>query len=254
MSALRTAVSSDTRRPVCTAKVSRTPVAPSCPAPGGGRLQQRVGLVRLQEADERAVAALGRNREHPCDERGVLGMAVRGEGEPRAQRDQPGVAGGHAHAALFLKVGEEPADDAGVEVLEVELGRLLPAGLSYISPLGMAEPLVVEVVNQNNTQRPGLQLLCYRAGLPLSSRTLSTLAITGTRMPRADTSTICARRQATPDPLPRLTIRTSRPPSSSSISRTRTRSATASSLSGSANAGKTDSYSSSSLALISGAS
>src|SRR6266496_4397398 len=30
------------------------PVAPPCPAPGAGRLQQRIGLVRLQEADERA--------------------------------------------------------------------------------------------------------------------------------------------------------------------------------------------------------
>src|SRR5882762_10520721 len=34
------------------------PVAPSCTAPGAGRFQQRVGFVRLQEADERAVAAL----------------------------------------------------------------------------------------------------------------------------------------------------------------------------------------------------
>jgi hypothetical protein len=45
---------------------------------------------------------------------------------------------------------------------------------------------------------------------------------------RADSSTICARRQVTTDPLPRRTISTSRRPSSSSISRTRTRSATGS--------------------------
>jgi hypothetical protein len=44
--------------------------------------------------------------------------------------------------------------------------------------------------------------------------------------PWADSSTICARRQVTTDPLSRRTIRTSRRPSSSSISRTRTRSAT----------------------------
>ena len=37
----------------------------------------------------------------------------------------------------------------------------------------MAEPLVVEAVDQNNTQYQGLQLLFYRAALPLSSRTLS---------------------------------------------------------------------------------
>jgi hypothetical protein len=44
-------------------------------------------------------------------------------------------------------------------------------------------------------------------------------------MPCADSSTICARRQVTTDPLPRRMIRSSRAPSSSSISRTRTRSA-----------------------------
>ena len=38
--------------------------------------------------------------------------------------------------------------------------------------------------------------------------------------PCADSSTICARRQVTTDPLPRRMIRTSRRPSSSSISRT----------------------------------
>jgi hypothetical protein len=46
------------------------------------------------------------------------------------------------------------------------------------------------------------------------------------RVPCADSSTICARRQVTTDPLPRRTIRTSRRPSSSSISRTRRRSVT----------------------------
>ena len=45
-------------------------------------------------------------------------------------------------------------------------------------------------------------------------------------MPCADSSTICARRQVTTDPLPRRMIRTNRPPSSSPISRTRSRSLT----------------------------
>ena len=102
------------------------PVAPSCPAPGAGRVQQRVDLVGFQEADERAVAALGRDREHSCDERCVFGMAVRREGEPRAQRDQPGVAGGDADAALFLKVGQEPADRAGVEVQQLRAAGQVP--------------------------------------------------------------------------------------------------------------------------------
>ena len=59
-----------------------------------------------------------------------------------------------------------------------------------------------------------------------SSLVNATFAIPGTSMPCADSSTICARRQVTTDPLPRRMIRTSRLPSSSSISRTRTRSAT----------------------------
>jgi hypothetical protein len=61
-----------------------------------------------------------------------------------------------------------------------------------------------------------------------SSLVNATLAIPATSMPWADSSTICARRQVTTDPLSRRTIRTSRRPSSSSISRTRTRSATGS--------------------------
>ena len=59
--------------------------------------------------------------------------------------------------------------------------------------------------------------------LRITSRTRSSLvnatfAIAGTSMPCADSSTICARRQVTTDPLPWRTIRTSRWPSSSSIS------------------------------------
>ena len=37
----------------------------------------------------------------------------------------------------------------------------------------MAEPLVVEAVDQDPRQRPGLQLLFYRAALPLSCKTLN---------------------------------------------------------------------------------
>jgi hypothetical protein len=54
----------------------------------------------------------------------------------------------------------------------------------------------------------------------------ATLAIAATSMPWAESSTICARRQVTTDPLPRRTIRTRRRPSSSSITRTLKRSVT----------------------------
>jgi len=59
-----------------------------------------------------------------------------------------------------------------------------------------------------------------------SSLVKATFAIADASMPWADSSTICARRQVTTDPLPRRMIRTSRCPSSSSISRTRSRSVT----------------------------
>jgi hypothetical protein len=59
-----------------------------------------------------------------------------------------------------------------------------------------------------------------------SSLVNATFAIWATSMPWAGSSTICARRQVTTDPLSLRTTRTSRRPSSSSISRTRTRPAT----------------------------
>src|SRR5450755_2379036 len=68
--------------------------------------------------------------------------------------------------------------------------------------------------------------------LRITSRTRSSLvnatfAIPAASMSCADSSTICARRHVTTDPLPRRTIRTSRrPSSSSSIPRTRRRSVT----------------------------
>ena len=43
---------------------------------------------------------------------------------------------------LFLQVSEEPADRVGVEVLEAELGRLLPAGLGQV---GEQQPEAVPV-------------------------------------------------------------------------------------------------------------
>src|SRR4030095_12925963 len=72
-----------------------------------------------------------------------------------------------------------------------------------------------------------------RLKLCSTSRTRSglvkvTLAMAGTSMPCADSSTICARRQVTTDPELRRTIRSSRLPSSLVMSRTRTRSATCS--------------------------
>src|SRR3954466_9876933 len=69
---------------------------------------------------------------------------------------------------------------------------------------------------------PSAEKLCS------TSRTRSglvndTSAILATGMPWADSSTICARRQVTTDPVPRRTMRSSRMPSSLLIGRTCTR-------------------------------
>jgi len=52
-----------------------------------------------------------------------------------------------------FKVGEEPADRAGVEVLEAELGRLLPACLGQV---GEQQPEAVPV--GGNGVRAGVAL------------------------------------------------------------------------------------------------
>ena len=116
--------------------------------------------------------------------------------------------------------------------LQVENGRSCSAGLDLaVFLISRRWPRV------NFSGRPPLYLGYSESNpsalkFPITSRTRSSLvnatfAIAGTSMPCADSSTICARRQVTTDPLPRRMIHTSRLPSSSSISRARTRSATA---------------------------
>ena len=120
---------------------------------------------------------------------------------------------------------------ASLARLQVENGRLCSAGLDLaIFLISRRWPRV----NFGGWPRlyfgqsdPNPSALKFR----ITSRTRSslvnaTLAIAGTSMPWADSSTIWARRQVTTDPLPRRMIRTSRRPASSSISRTRSRSVT----------------------------
>jgi len=122
---------------------------------------------------------------------------------------------------------------ASLARLQTENGRPWPAGLDLaIFLISRRWPRV------NFGARPPLYLGYSESNpsalkLRITSRTRSslvnaTLAIAATSMPWADSSTICARRQVTTDPLPRRTIRTSRRPSPSSISRTRSRSVTGS--------------------------
>jgi hypothetical protein len=57
----------------------------------------------------------------------MLGVAVGGEVEQRADGGEPGVAGSNADAALGFEVVEERPDQRGIEVFEAELVRC-PAG------------------------------------------------------------------------------------------------------------------------------
>jgi hypothetical protein len=122
-------------------------------------------------------------------------------------------------------------NSASFDRLQVENGRSCSAGRDFAIFL-----ISRRWASVNFGGRPPLYLGYSELNpsalkLRITSRTRSSLvnatfAIARTSMPCADSSTICARRQVTTDPLPRRTIRTSRRPSSSSISRTRRRSVT----------------------------
>jgi len=73
--------------------------------------------------------ALGRDRHHPRDRVRVLGMSERSEAVERVDRPEPRVAGPGTVAPIFFEVVEERADQRRVEIVDVQLERLL-AGLS----------------------------------------------------------------------------------------------------------------------------
>ena len=98
--------------------------------PGGrvGRGEQRLDLVEIEVGDGVALVALGRDRHHPRDRVGVLGMLERGETVERVDRPEPRVAGPGAVAPVLFEMGEERADQRRVEIVDVQLEWLL-AGL-----------------------------------------------------------------------------------------------------------------------------
>jgi hypothetical protein len=72
--------------------------------------------------DEGFVEASRRDRQHPLDERGMLGVAERGELEQGVDRGETGVAGAHAVAPLELEMVQERGDEGGVEVDQAQRG------------------------------------------------------------------------------------------------------------------------------------
>jgi hypothetical protein len=99
--------------------------------PGGlvGGVQQRVGLGLGEVGDEGLVVAFGRDRQHPLDDGGILGVVQGGEAEQGVDRGQAGVAGPHAVAALALEVVQERADQPGVQVGDLQAGGRLAGAL-----------------------------------------------------------------------------------------------------------------------------
>ena len=136
--------------------------------------------------------------------------------------------------ALVADVVDHPLGDQEVRQLGQAPGRERQVMLGRP---GLGDLLDLPALGQRELRRRPPLYLGYSESKPsalklwITSRTRSSLvnvtfAIAATCMPCADSSTICARRQVTTDPVPRRMIRSSRRPSSSSISRTRRRSVT----------------------------
>jgi hypothetical protein len=135
------------------------PVAPALPARRVGRRDQGAGLLRGEERDRALVEALGRDREHACDHRGVLGMPERGVFEKRPDRRQPEVARPGAVAPLDFEVLKERRDQPLVEVVPVKRGGCL-AGLL----LREAEQQPQRVAIGGDRRQACLQLACQPVG------------------------------------------------------------------------------------------
>jgi hypothetical protein len=80
------------------------------------------------------------DREDPGDRPGVLGVAQGGELEERPDRGQPGVPGACRVATAGFQVGEEAADEPGVDGGDVEAGgsgACLVQGVAEEQPPGV---------------------------------------------------------------------------------------------------------------------
>jgi hypothetical protein len=82
--------------------------------------QQRVGLGAGQEAHVGGIGAFLGDRQDALDEQGVFGALQRGVAEQGVDRGQAGVAGGDAVVPVGLQVVQEPADEAGIDVGQVQ--------------------------------------------------------------------------------------------------------------------------------------
>lgn len=103
-------------------------VAPAQPEAAVWCFDQRLRLGQVEVADALVLVALGRDRDHPGDCLGVLGMFEGGVAVEGVDCREAIVARADAVAADRFEVGEKRADQLGVEVVEVQLKGLF-AGL-----------------------------------------------------------------------------------------------------------------------------
>jgi hypothetical protein len=96
-------------------------VASTGPRGVSGRRQKRVDFRFSEEGHEPALEAFGRNREHACDDRGMLGMPKRRETKQRANRGEPGIPRPNAVPLIMFTVIEKGTDHRGIEIVDRQL-------------------------------------------------------------------------------------------------------------------------------------
>ena len=104
-------------------------VATTDPAGAVRRGEQSVHLWWLEEGHVVALGAFGRDGEDPSEQLSVFGVLECRVAVHRVDRREAGVAGSGAVAPFDFEVVEERSDHRGVEVVEVEFARRLPAAL-----------------------------------------------------------------------------------------------------------------------------
>ena len=117
-------------------------VAAAVPRPGVRGGEQGRGLVGGEVGDGSPAVLLRGDREDPGDRPGVLGVAQGGELEERPDRGQPGVPGPGRVAAAGFQVGEEAADQPGVDGGDIDRGR---SGACFLQGVAEEQPPGVAV-------------------------------------------------------------------------------------------------------------
>lgn len=133
-------------------------VAAAEPGAGVGSGEQRLDLCRVEVVDDGVLVAFGRDRHHPGDRPGVLGVAQRSEPVERMDRCEPRVTRARTVVAVVFEVVEERPDQRRVEVVEIELERLF-AGL--LAREGQEQPECVAICSDR-----------LRAGVALRDQTI----------------------------------------------------------------------------------